>query len=408
MRALAICSPFLFLATLSAQSAWSVPVLENALNSTASDTGPHLSLDGLTLHFASFRSGNWEIYVATRPFRGGPWSAPALVPELSDPAVDDQPFLALGDLEIWFSSVNRPGGAGGSDILRSTRVAPGQPWSPPAFVTELNSSGADASFSMTADGLEAFFLSTGWGVTGTANQIVRATRSSPTVPFNPPAIVAELAGPSTHRDCEVSLDGLTLAYSEAIGSQVKIHVATRPDRNTPFSPPIVLTDFDVVGVNIFGFTGSLGGDEAILAAVFPVASGSQQLMNTRRSLFYGDGCGAPAPLALAAPAPVIGTSWDLTTTNVDPLVPLAFTFFGQVQTSVPLDSLGATGCTALTDAGLGALTAPAVSGSSTLTLALPPDPALAGFLLTAQSACLTLGNAFGIYTSNGVSSMLGF
>jgi hypothetical protein len=406
-RALAACSVALAAAGLTAQNVWSPPVLETALNSTAADTGPHLSFDGLTLHFASFRSSNWELYVATRPFAGGPWSAPTPVVELNDTAVDDQPFLAVGDLEIFFTSL-RAGGAGSSDILRSTRLAPTLPWDPPTFVTELNSPGADAGFSMTADGLEAFFLSTGWGVTGTANQIVRATRTSTALPFNPPAIVTELANPNTHRDCEVSPDGLTLTYSESTPTGVKIHVATRPDRVTPFSPPVVITDFDVVGVNIFGFTGATAGNEAILAAVFGTALGSQQLMNTRRNVLYGAGCGAPAPLALAAPVPILGASWSLTTTNVDPVSPVAFTFFGQTQTAAPLAFLGAPGCSAYTDAVLGSLTAPASGGSASLTLLLPNDPALGGFPLTAQSACLTLGNAFNVYTSNGLATLLGF
>jgi hypothetical protein len=401
-----LAAPFLFTAVLAAQSAWSVPVLETALNSTAADTGPHLSFDGLTLHFASFRSGNWEIYTATRPFPGGPWSPPAIVPELADTAVDDQPFLAVGDLEIYFSS-QRAGGAGGTDILRSTRVAPGQPWSPPAFVTELNSSGADAAFSMTADGLEAFFLTTGWGVPTTANQIARASRVSTALPFDPPTLVTELGNSATHRDCEISADGLTLTYSESTASGVKIHVATRPDRVTPFAPPVVVTDFDVVGVNIFGFTGSQGGDEALIAAAFSTALGSQELMGTRRSVYYGLGCGGAAPLALAATPPVLGANWDFTTTNVDPVSPIALVFFGSLPAAVPLDALGAIGCFANVDGIVGTLSGVASGGSALVTVPVPASSALPGVVLHAQSACLTLGNPFNLYTSNGVRGMLG-
>jgi hypothetical protein len=406
-RVLAVCSPALLLAGLAAQSAWSVPVAETTLNSTAADSGPHLSFDGLTLYFSSFRSGNWEIWSATRAFAGGPWSAPAQELALADAAVEDQPFVALADLELYFSST-RPGGAGGSDILRSTRAATGLPWGVPSFVTELNSLGADAAFSMTGDGLEAFFLTTGWGVVGTANQIVRAVRTSTALPFNPPAIVTELANANTHRDCEISFDGLTIAYTESTPAGIKVHVATRPDRQSPFTPPVIVTDFDVVGVGIFGFTRSFAGDEAILAAAFTAANGGQELMNTRRSLFYGAGCGGAAPLALAAPAPVIGASWSLTTTNVDPVSPLSFTFFGHTQTAQPLAFLGAPGCFANTDAVLGALTAPVAGGTSTLAIAVPNDPALRGFVLTSQSVCLTNGNAFGLYSSNGVASLFGF
>ena len=49
-----------------AQSLWSAPIFEPTLNTTASDTAPDLSADGLTLHLGSFASGNWEVYSATR------------------------------------------------------------------------------------------------------------------------------------------------------------------------------------------------------------------------------------------------------------------------------------------------------------------------------------------------------
>ena len=72
--------PALLATTLAAQSGWSVPVLETALNSTAADTGPHLSLDGVTLHFGSYRTTNWEIWSSTRPAIARSASAPPNLP----------------------------------------------------------------------------------------------------------------------------------------------------------------------------------------------------------------------------------------------------------------------------------------------------------------------------------------
>ena len=58
-RPCAVLVPLLLAAHLAAQTCWSAPVLEPLLNATQADTGPHLSPDGLTLHFASFRLGDW-------------------------------------------------------------------------------------------------------------------------------------------------------------------------------------------------------------------------------------------------------------------------------------------------------------------------------------------------------------
>lgn len=408
MHLLATSAPFLLAAVAVAQSPWSLPTLETTLNSTAADAGPSLSFDGLTLHFASFRSGNWEIYSATRPFVGGPWSTPAVVTELADAAVDDQPFLAVGDLELWFTS-SRAGGAGGSDILVSTRASTSSPWNPPTFVTELNSPNADAAISVTADGLEAYFLSTGWGAPTNNNVIVRATRVSTALPFGTPAIVAELQNANTHRDCEIAADGLSIVYTEFVSPRLRVLFASRPDRVSPFSPPVAWAEFDTVGpsLGVYGFTRAQTGDEAILAAGYAAAAGGQELMNTRRSVWYGAGCGAPAPLALSAPAPVLGANWDLTTTAVDPVSPLTITFFGTTETALPLDSFGAIGCTAYVDGSLGSLGAPVAAGVSVLTIPVPAAPSLAGFVLKSQSVCLTLGNPFGLYSSNAVSSLFG-
>ncbi len=409
MRFPFVCVSLVAAAPLAAQSTWSVPVLETALNSTAADSGPHLAFDGLTLHFASFRSGNWEIYTSTRAAPGAAWAAPAAVVELADAGTDDQPFLAATGLEIFFAST-RTGGAGGFDILRSTRASPAVPWSVPTFVTELNSSGSESSFSMTADGLEAFFLTTGWGAPSAPNNaIFRATRTSPALPFGPPTLVTELANANTHRDCEISADGLSLVYTEFVSPRLKVFHATRPDRVTPFAPPVVWTEFDTVGAvtGVFSFTRAVDGGEALLAAGFATAAGGQEIMTTRRSVPYGLGCGVPAALALACTAPVIGASWSFTTSAIDPVSPVSLTFFGLTETAIPLDPLGAIGCTALVDNLLTSLAAANVGGSAVVSVPVPANPALAGFALKAQSACLTLGNALGLYTSNAVKGTLG-
>lgn len=122
---------------------------------------------------------------------------------------------------------------------------------------------------------------------------------------------------------------------------------------------------------------------------------------------YGTGCGAPVPLALNCTAPVLGTSWDFTTTNIDPVSPFAITFFALAQTSLPLDPLGAVGCFAQIDTLVTSAAVPNVGGTAVIGVPLPGSATLAGSVLTAQSICLTLGNPLGLYTSNGVIGTLG-
>jgi len=120
------------------------------------------------------------------------------------------------------------------------------------------------------------------------------------------------------------------------------------------------------------------------------------------------------PLTLSGNDPVLGTDWDLVTTNIDPISPITATFFGSgavgVPGGVPMTVVGidAPGCFVHIDTILGDGSALSVGGTSTLTFPLPPTPALAGGTLSAQSVCLTLSNNSNLLTSNGVLGRIGF
>lgn len=265
---------------LAAQSGWSPPTLLTSLNTTASDTGAHLSADGLTLYWVSYTSGNWEIYSATRPARTAAWGAAVLETALNDPAVENEPHLAPDGLSIYFGS-QRAGSAGSFDILVSTRASTGSPWNPPTFVTEVNSGAADSSPSITEDGLELYMLTTGWGAPyAPQNAIFVARRASTALPFGAPTLVNELSTPNTHRDVEVAPDGLSITYTEYDSGARRNHVwrATRTHRSLPFGTPAILTEFDTVGtsVGVYSFSRSRDGLEVVLAA--NQAVGSQELM----------------------------------------------------------------------------------------------------------------------------------
>jgi hypothetical protein len=75
------------------------PTLVAELSSNASETGPYLSPDCLTMYFASNRSGSNRIYKSTRSAITAPWSAPQIVPD----------FMAIGmaQEDPWLSDDQR-------------------------------------------------------------------------------------------------------------------------------------------------------------------------------------------------------------------------------------------------------------------------------------------------------------
>lgn len=148
--------------------------------------------------------------------------------------------------------------------------------------------------------------------------------------------------------------------------------------------------------HLVGFTApgnSLDPGSIDLATALPVVTGPDQ-----------------AGLALDSNAPVLGTNWNLTTSNVDPISPFTITFFGdgRLDPGLPLAFIGfpAPGCSVYINQILGNLVGVG-AGSTTVTFPIPGTLSLTGAVLTAQSICLTLQNPASLLTSNGVEGRLG-
>lgn len=252
------CLPcLLLLPGLPGQSGWSTPVIDNALTSTsASDLGPHISADGLTMHLARYNNSslNWDIYVASRTGRGQAWSAPAVEATLSDATGHDSaPFLRADGLEIYFATSSRSG-QGSLDIMRATRTSTAAPWGTPTYVSEVNdASAADGDPSITADGLTLFFLSNRTGSPNAPNGAVwMAQRTTPTGKFGTPTLVTEVSSTSAERDPEISPDGLRLVFirQNRTTSALDVMFAERTNPTAKFSAPVALPGLAGLGVTL--------------------------------------------------------------------------------------------------------------------------------------------------------------
>jgi len=111
-----------------ANSEWSEPVnLGPAINTAFNEQGPNLSNDGLTLYFGSDRpggSGAFDIWVARRACADCPWDAPVnLGPVVNTSASETGPGLSIDGHMLFFTST-RAGGQGLSDLYLSHRGDP--------------------------------------------------------------------------------------------------------------------------------------------------------------------------------------------------------------------------------------------------------------------------------------------
>src|SRR5690606_9477723 len=97
------------------------------------------------LYFNSERPGGVgeeDIWFVARASVQEPWGSPMPVSELNTEQRETGIGLTADGLTIFFSS-DRPGGAGGLDVYRSTRVSRDARWSEPVREAALSSPGDD-------------------------------------------------------------------------------------------------------------------------------------------------------------------------------------------------------------------------------------------------------------------------
>jgi len=118
---------------------YDVPVNAGPLINTGNfDGGPSLSQDGLTLFFGSARRNNLgrldeDIYMARREHRSQPFGAPQnLGPTVNSLGFADfSPELSIDGLTLYFASNREPGGFGSGDLYVTRRSSLDDPWEPP-------------------------------------------------------------------------------------------------------------------------------------------------------------------------------------------------------------------------------------------------------------------------------------
>jgi len=203
------------------------------VNSTGSDGSPDISADGLTLYFDSLRAaglGSWDIWMARRPAADADWGPPVALPSpVNSYSSDAGPSISADGLSLYFAS-ERSGGYGGFDVYVTTRRTTEEPWGTPVNLGRpVNSGDYDNHPSISADGLMLFF---GSARDGNYDLYVtqRATTDSPwTVPVN---VGTETNTLYNELSPNISADGLCLYFDRrsAAGDR-DIWVAARDPRS---------------------------------------------------------------------------------------------------------------------------------------------------------------------------------
>ncbi|MBL9079624.1 MAG: hypothetical protein JNL08_19125 [Planctomycetes bacterium] len=126
----------------------------------------------------------------------------------------------------------------------------------------------------------------------------------------------------------------------------------------------------------------------------------------------GTGCTGSlgVPTLVAADAPRLGQTWQLTLGGTPAVAPFAAFAFGlDSPVAVPLDAYGLTGCTSYIDPLVLTVLAPVAGGSATVGLALPASVALFGTPVTAQGLSVDIGwNPAWLVTTHALAGLAGW
>ena len=133
-----------------------IPVLDAAY-----DAIDCLSYDGLELFVDSKRPngyGDWDICVLRRTMTDSEWDSPEnLGSAVNSPKLDTGATITADGLEIYFIS-DRPGGHGRADIYMTKRATKSEPWGPCVNLgPKVNGSAVDSGPWISPDGLELYF-----------------------------------------------------------------------------------------------------------------------------------------------------------------------------------------------------------------------------------------------------------
>jgi Tol biopolymer transport system component len=103
-----------------AETGFSDGILVSEIGSDAGELDPTVTPDELTIYFASFRTGQWDIWMATRAKRDGPFSNIHPVEELNTSFEEYAAWISADGCRLYFSS-NRLRGDSDHDLYVAER-----------------------------------------------------------------------------------------------------------------------------------------------------------------------------------------------------------------------------------------------------------------------------------------------
>lgn len=201
---------------------WGTAVnLGPVVNSAAYEFGHDISCDGLSLYFNawSWGSGDVDILVTTRATTNDPWDSPInLGPPVNTSANESSPHISDDGLSLYFCDWGmqvsyRPGGMGHEDLWIAKRASVADPWGPPVNLGgPVNTAYHEDNPDTSADGLVLLVTSNRPGGFGDSD-IWMSRRTTIEDNWGPPVNLGSTVNtPASEEGQTISVDGKTLYF----------------------------------------------------------------------------------------------------------------------------------------------------------------------------------------------------
>lgn len=173
------------------------------------------------------------------------FAPPILLAGVNTDANETNAWLSPDELVLWFSS-DRPGGAGGNDVYRSTREDPTAAFGPAAPLVGMNTAAHELVHSLSADALVLYGASDGIGSMGYYD-VMASTREDVLAEFGVLAPLANINSGVGDTEPNISADGTELYFASSRAGPWGIYRAEL-DVGGSFGAPIAVTELDAPGV----------------------------------------------------------------------------------------------------------------------------------------------------------------
>jgi hypothetical protein len=236
-------------------------------------TDPTVSADGLEMFFMSTRNGNKDLFRTTRASSLKSWAEPSLVNELSSSASETNPRLSVDGLTLWFySDRDRAKGT----LFRSTRASRSSPFGTPVVIEGLSTAGAsDVSACPNESATVAIVATLQDGVTADYD-LYEMRRDSTDAAFVLHSRLSVVNGATEEFDPWLSPDGLHLVFHSNRDGNDDLFYTSRSTLAEEFAPAVPIATLDTDAVEVapalsvdrtrIWFSSTRDGDETIFEA----------------------------------------------------------------------------------------------------------------------------------------------